>query len=494
MPQGDADAGEASGGDAGETAAATGGASAGAGAGVAGGLAGGDAEAEGGAAGEAPSAFSDGFRSGSRLRAILESAGSVQRFVGWHDTQLGIDCQFALDAEGTERCLPQDGFGGTAYSDANCKNRAALIPTKLGKPAYALDSAYQFVCGKGPQVLAVGKALAITQTYSEQNGQCLPDSFTVPADQSVYALSAAVPPSAFVAASEIVREARDARLSANVRVASDGSRETVSFFDRQRNAECNLREHQGADFGCVPEARAYENFYFSDAKCSAQVAYHPGYAQQVCGRIPTIVEHTAPFFTDTYFEVGAAVTTGVFSNFGEGCMPYTPNVTLGYSYYALGKAVAWEAFAQASSANEGVGRLKQNTLRNAGGLVLSRLEFYDSTLETRCRATLAADLDTRCLPTDTVSTNQFADAECKQPLFEVPTGGAAPKASDFIEAYLPTGGLGIFKLGPLLSAQVSPHQTNGPDCVATTLPQNYDVYTTVTVPASDMVQVTRSVE
>jgi hypothetical protein len=61
-------------------------------------------------------------RSGARLKAVWASPpGDSGVFWTWHDTKLGVDCRFAVAADGQMRCLPVDAiWAGSAYADSAC--------------------------------------------------------------------------------------------------------------------------------------------------------------------------------------------------------------------------------------------------------------------------------------------------------------------------------------------------------------------------------------
>ncbi len=84
---------------------------------------------------------------GSRLQIRWEAGddGSA-RAVGWFDHDLGVDCAFALSADGIKRCLPfeVDEAGsvfGVAYTDPACSS-PVLIATRLCQPIYGAAPSY----------------------------------------------------------------------------------------------------------------------------------------------------------------------------------------------------------------------------------------------------------------------------------------------------------------------------------------------------------------
>src|SRR5260221_5869116 len=61
--------------------------------------------------------MTDGWLSGTRLRAVLDVSGSAKLFKQWHDAMLDIDCNFAVDENGVERCLPSSDYAYGLYAD-----------------------------------------------------------------------------------------------------------------------------------------------------------------------------------------------------------------------------------------------------------------------------------------------------------------------------------------------------------------------------------------
>src|SRR5678815_848015 len=68
--------------------------------------------------------------SGSRLRAVWQVADGTRRLVGWHDTQLDLDCDFAFYQHGRDhRCLPDVAQVFSYFADAACTEPVALAFT-----------------------------------------------------------------------------------------------------------------------------------------------------------------------------------------------------------------------------------------------------------------------------------------------------------------------------------------------------------------------------
>lgn len=82
----------------------------------------------------------DLYQSGTRIKArMLVTADGAKSFVGWRDTQLGVDCVFAKASDGKMRCLPFGNWttSSIAYGDSGCTSPVAMFggcsdPTWVG--------------------------------------------------------------------------------------------------------------------------------------------------------------------------------------------------------------------------------------------------------------------------------------------------------------------------------------------------------------------------
>jgi hypothetical protein len=444
------------------------------------------------AGGAASSEMTDGWLSGTRLRAVLDVAGSAKMFTTWHDAMLDIDCNFAIDAHNVERCMPLPQTYAF-YADDKCMKPIVLLNAGDAIPSYVVGPLEPFECGHGSTYYTLGADATATTIYSKQSGTCAMNG-DVGATQTVKALGKPIAETTFVAATETVHEARDERLSATVRVAEDGSRQVISHFDLERQADCNPRQHQGDGYACVPEDRAYIEYFFSDKGCKVPAAYHPAYAQQVCGHEPAIIQNSSPYYTDGYYEVGKQVTGAVFRSDGPNCDPYVSPGDPAATYFSVGTEVAWSSFPPLSSKNEGAGRISINVLRGPADELVSREQFFDTTLGFYCGAGQTTDLKTRCIPFQAGSASQFADSKCSKAVFANPAGAPLPEGLEFIESNAPTGGVAIFKLGAKIGAPAQVWSLNGLDCQLAAVNDPDDYYSTTALLPSELALVTREVE
>jgi hypothetical protein len=484
-PDGDAGSGELA--TSGATSSSAGGSAPGAGMGV-----GGADEAIGGDG--ATTSMTDGWLSGTRLRAVLQVAGSAKLFKAWHDKKLDVDCTFAFDSGGVERCLPFDAYGspGASYSDAKCTQPVAVFDVGVPIPPWVQAPALPFACHVGPRYLPVGADVAVTELYRSSGGTC-ESVGVIGATQLAKTLGPAVPDSTFVAATETRQEPREKRLSANVRYAEDGSRQVTSHLDLERGADCNPRLHTGDGYACVPDDLAYIQTFYANAACDVPVAYHPGYAHQTCGRAPKLIQFSKPNYTDTYFEVGTQLIGTVYRGPGS-CKAYVSPGDGEATYFNVGDAVPWSSLPQLSSKNEGTGRILLQVLRGADGELVSREGFFDSTLDTACNEVQASDQKPRCLPSTAFSVNAFADDKCTAALFTTPVGTAPPPDLAYLQKTVPGGGTLVFKLAGKIAPPAKIWQLNNAECVEPAVIATEDYYATTSVPAAELAPVTLETE
>lgn len=422
-----------------------------------------DAAGAAGAGGVDAGDTTPGWLSGSRLRAVTYVSGSAVLFHGWHDQKLDVDCAFALDESGIERCLPNTNGVYVAYRDDKCQEPVLVHDAGLAAPKYAQAAGYTFVCGKGPGLVTVGDKLSVTQLFALSGGSCSL-SGDVDATQVVTALGSPVASSAFVATSEYVREPRDARLMANVRVAGDGSREVVSQWDSERNADCAPLAHGADGYACVPDDRAYIEAFFADAGCSTPAALRTSYAQGTCSRAPAIVQNASNKMAGEYFEVGKQLSGQIYRSAGKSCPAYAPPPSLFATFYAVGSAVPFSAFPALADAAEGAGRILVTTLRGSRDEVVASVRFLDSSLDVACNPGIAEDAMQRCLPQTNYVASLFSDDQCTNALVLIVAGDVVPASGTFVQSSDAIGHTRYQRLGAKIATPTSAWQRNGTAC------------------------------
>jgi len=154
-----------------------------------------------------PSANADtGNTSGTRLKARnYVGADGARQFVGWRDSQLGVDCAFGAGEDGKIRCLPTAAIIDPSYfSNITCTQRITY-PGPCGAPKYAAEGVAG-ACGGALRIYAVGakatgtKYISVPDVGGGPNKCMAAGAITT----DVYAVAAAIPAAAFVEATEQV--------------------------------------------------------------------------------------------------------------------------------------------------------------------------------------------------------------------------------------------------------------------------------------------------
>ena len=108
------------------------------------------------------------YRAGSRLRPIVITNGVVSQFERAHDTQLDMDCQFVVLADGKLHCAPMVTTNGVYFADAACTE--GLAPR--GKK-YQLRTPVGAACGT-PDVIEIDNAATALVAYESNGSKCTP--------------------------------------------------------------------------------------------------------------------------------------------------------------------------------------------------------------------------------------------------------------------------------------------------------------------------------
>lgn len=133
--------------------------------------------------GPVPDAHADPNTSGSRLKArrFIGDDGSSQ-FVGWHDSQLNLDCGFGKAADGAMRCLPS-ASPGILFSDSSCQSPIFLNTKGCAPPAYVaqtIPSAAACAPSGGTRILKIGTIYNGTDAYLGSPSSCTSASGVLP--------------------------------------------------------------------------------------------------------------------------------------------------------------------------------------------------------------------------------------------------------------------------------------------------------------------------
>ncbi len=144
-----------------------------------------------------PAAFTGGSR--LKVRRLVADDGSVQ-LLGFHDSELGVNCGFTRASDGAMRCLPSNvAAAGSYFADAACSEPAVIGLKNCDQPDFAIS--LEGVCGDHRRVHQLGAEL--TSLYTGTPSSCL-SQVALLATYRAWALGGSVSPGEFVLAEESV--------------------------------------------------------------------------------------------------------------------------------------------------------------------------------------------------------------------------------------------------------------------------------------------------
>ena len=116
-----------------------------------------------------------GFVSGSRLRArFIEGGDGSKQFVGFHDSDKGVNCTFRRSNINETRCFPEVSVAyfaslssNTRYSDSSCTVAAPRVPNCLPP-----TPAYVSVISCGDSVHSTWQVSGEVNGYAAGTGSC----------------------------------------------------------------------------------------------------------------------------------------------------------------------------------------------------------------------------------------------------------------------------------------------------------------------------------
>lgn len=265
------------------------------------------------------------FESGSRLVAIYwETDDGLRSLAGWHDTKFDIPCDFGTAEDGVLRCLPRAFASGTEVTVSTC---ACCSP----KPRFVYTTPTQTVTDVASLYctdLSVRSRRSIHELGAELSRT----------DASVtYTIGNVVDPATFVGAT--LQHAPDGpRVATATRVADDGSRERVGFYDIELDAPCSpKRTREGSAISCIATnalGLTPSAIHYSDAACTSPVVFAcggaaPAFIPQVTTKGCSEVERLTTVGSRPDFGSSRRVSVSVVSDFDQlrGWKPKIPRHT-----------------------------------------------------------------------------------------------------------------------------------------------------------------------
>lgn len=368
----------------------------------------------------------------TRLRAKVWSVDGVELFRWFYDAARDEDCFFVQGDEThagpgpTHWCLPRDAVrhdatGGSAlFADKGCAVPLALAPLS-GAAAYVIARGLD-ACAEAPRVFRA-EAPQQRRPYFFDGASCLRAAGTV----ATQGLGEEIPLSEFVSGVETVTPLPGpiARLEI---AASDGARQTIGGFDPARGIAVKATDPGGAgDPRWLPARFAFENgsvLLYRDAACTT--AAPAKIARDALCPLGAAFAFEGECGDGKIYALGAELDPStLFERSALGAC--VASKTAGALAYARGEELGRASFAAAKTTELGAGRVRLRGDTDGESAVVWT-DLFDTQTGELCAPVVAADGQTRCLPSTNVSASLFADAACEAPAFEeaVPACGAPP--------------------------------------------------------------------
>lgn len=368
------------------------------------------------------------WRSGNRIRARVQAAvGGAAQFVGWRDSELGLDCEFVQAIDGSTRCLPAPAaYAADRFLDPGCTEPVIASPPGCAPPDWEWDYTSTGTCGEGGfRVRAVGDRISAAEPlYHRNESQRCERLYLGDPSLDYYRLGGEAPVEQFVAATLEERDGGPIRV--RELVGEDGSRLVVGAVDAQSGVDLDVDwDAEASTRRWMPDT-GYPDA-FSDAECSTPIscAYHSSCSDaRPIACIRRSVETGDPCRpTDSVIAEAAGETAPVsLTGYGEGgayCQRVTAEDASTMECWQVGPDLPPDHFPAAPTVLRGRGRVRAAEIGVADGApVTSALRaFRDTERDEDCEPLRAADGVLRCLPYHSIpGIDVWADTACSQPL------------------------------------------------------------------------------
>lgn len=351
------------------------------------------------------------YSGGTRIKArFYQTSDGTLSFLGWNDTQIGIECRFTPSSDGKIRCLPSQAIAYASsyyYRDAACTQRIAYYsPGRCPTPVRYISFTDQTACPSRTRIYAVGTRLATQTAYYNGGSGCQQTTFGTGTE--LYDLGAEVPASTFVGATEQIGPDLGGVARADI-LADDGARGVYRFVEPTRNVTCYFRDAADGAYRCLPSEAYVSQSIYANPSCTT-LAVSRGTSACPPPNVATSTTAQGCGSVARVFGVGGAATPYYM---GSTCTALSSS---GAQYYSVGAEIPLSSFAEGRVAVAGgTARVRPKELVLRGG------EPYPSGLRDTqrnedCSFGMAIDGAFRCLPQSSASVYFFSDAQCTQRL------------------------------------------------------------------------------
>ncbi len=356
---------------------------------------------------------------GTRLtREFIEPAAGAREEFDVIDTELGEECRYFLEADGSYTCYPENFETLIRFQDAACTS--AIVGVAIGatpKPYARARRLSNGGCFLGRHFRKVGMPSAVTggqAVFSQDTtGTCSP--VTAPA-RDYYLAGPELPISSFVTATRGAASSTP-RLATATFQGSDGSSIcdfSGSVIDNDLDAACRPGFGVDSEFYCVPTGPSSTEV-FNNAGCTDQSSVvvvdrcqeePPAYAQTTetlaCGVVGTTLQ--------------AVTTTALEQRFDDSsgsCLADTGTDR----FFPVGETIENSEFVSLEAQKEeGSERLTRSLLSDGQGFLGFQGLWHDDVLDADCQFQPAVDGSFRCLPESLTTANFFSNATCTDPI------------------------------------------------------------------------------
>jgi len=363
------------------------------------------------------------FGSGTRLKAHYLDGGSGARYlIAFHDTELGIECNFVETSQGRYACLPLRSL--STFAGSSCTQPVVQTPQSFcnNEPSVAAGDSFTVAstdCSALQGVFSAVEQEAVDSTsWIDQAGSCtshgaLPSAWSTKSEPLTQFVRGTASLVGAPEATQAVRVTAEDGAFTNLALTANGE-PCTAYADLER---------------CVPGPVTQRSFIaFVDASCSekAVAEVRVPIRDQCIGAQPRYLVETS---------TSCAAETAVHA-LGDRLDPYVllggcqllsssdPRGTEGNSYYRIGKPVSSAEFAVVHAAALGTGELTVRGFTDGDGVPIRTAPTVSFTERgswalrdgTRCNVLLAPDGQLHCVPQIAGEDSVFSDAGCTQPL------------------------------------------------------------------------------
>ena len=385
------------------------------------------------------------FRSGTRLKAVYETAGSgAEQLVQWMDTSLNLPCTFALDIDRNLRCMPATTLT-LQYQDANCSEAMTSDAIQDGEllvrsriPGGSCININQV------QAFSLGPTIELSESYELLDGSCVARA----AGSSSYTLLTSVDHQMFQSG-EVTDFAIDSELAVRMLDTDDGAQQVLSMVGRQAGQPCTPFGRDLSNDVCIPGDQAFElRSFYSDSGCTTPLANSRGGA--ACDPPTRVVQFRRDDVGDcrilrkSLFDIGAGVSGEDAFELNGTCeageLPNPPGSD--FHWWEVGSELGFDSVPAISRVGKGTGDVRAGYWASASGVTtmpVSAGTLWVDPQGVTCTLLQRSTGEKLCVPGASTTGSQqafWADAACSAtPLTQVRDDGCGttdPALSRFI--------------------------------------------------------------